>query len=71
MSILPAFKGLFASHTFGRNHNQPPPLSNCMQTDHLEEGSSGASAAASDLAMSAQAGVSQDLDHLVRSVGEW
>ncbi|WP_287918902.1 hypothetical protein [Comamonas sp.] len=68
MTTLPSTPSLLASHTFGREHLEPPPLPSSTQLGQcLGAGSMGV---ASSPAV-AGASLPQDFDHIVRSVGEW
>lgn len=70
MPTLPSTHSLLASHTFGREHLEPPPLPYSMQLGQgLGAGSIGA--AASQSVPGHSASLPQDFDHIVRSVGEW
>lgn len=70
MPTPPATHALTASHTFGRFHAEPPPMPRTIQQgqpmDVVQMGGN------TQQADQIQAGsLPFDLDHLVRSVGEW
>ncbi len=70
MPTLPSTHSLLASHTFGREHVEPPPLpSSILLAQGLGAGSMGA--AGSPIVPGHAASLPQDFDHIVRSVGEW
>jgi hypothetical protein len=70
MSTPPDTHSLLSGHTFGRHHAHPQPLPAALQ-----QGQSLGVAqmeGAAPPALQAQAGALPcDLDHLVRSIGEW
>ncbi|EXU80123.1 hypothetical protein AX13_01735 [Comamonas aquatica DA1877] len=70
MSTPPATHSLLSGHTFGRHHTQPPPLPVPLQQGQASNLAQMAGDAPP--AVQAQAGHTPcDLDHLVRSIGEW
>lgn len=64
-----AFDTVFASHTFGRHHVSPPLYQSIQQGQTLPAGQMGGDTYHSQQPYDQS--LSQDLDHLVRSVGEW
>ena len=61
----------FANHTFGRNHIQHPVQTADIQPGQPVEIAQMGGAVQASSQMYAGYGVNEDLDHLVRSVGEW
>lgn len=70
MPTLPASHSSLSEHTFGRDHMSPPPLpSSIKQLPVLEASPVGDALSVTKPAHAA--GLVHDLDHIVRSVGEW
>ena len=70
MSNPPALNGLFGSHTFGKAHAEPQPLSASMQQD--SQAQTMQMMQASSVSGHAYMGdLPHDFDHIVRSIGEW
>lgn len=71
MSISPASSSLFASHTFGRGHAEPPPLPASVQPTQAISAIPIDGASAQAAPIHAVSGLPQDFDHIVRGIGEW
>lgn len=70
MSTPPATHSLLSGHTFGRHHTQPQPLPVPLQQGQA----SNVAQMGGDAPQAVQAQAAPtpcDLDHLVRSIGEW
>ena len=70
MSTSPTPTHLLSSHTFGRDHMNPPPLPLSMQLGQPLQPVQMGESTNQALQMNA-GGLPHDFDHLVRSVGEW
>lgn len=70
MPTTPASHIFLSSHTFGRDHSEPPPLPSNTQVGQTASAVQMGSYTAQALQMHA-GGLPHDFDHIVRSVGEW
>lgn len=70
MSTSATNPSLLSSHTFGRDHRDPPPLPASIQQGQAALVSQKEGQAPPVLQVQAT-GLPHDFDHLVRSVGEW
>lgn len=70
MPTTPANHSFLSTHTFGRDHREPPPLPSNMQVGPTASAVQIESNTAQAPQMYA-GGLPHDFDHIVRSVGEW
>lgn len=70
MSITPPNHHFLSSHTFGRDHMDPPPLPSSIQVGQALQAGQMGSHTSQTLQMHAGS-LPHDFDHIVRSVGEW
>lgn len=70
MSTTPLTSSFLFSHTFGRDHMDPPPMPSTVQMGQKANGGQMGEDTAQNLQMHA-GGLPHDFDHIVRSVGEW
>lgn len=71
MSTPPATHSLLSGHTFGRDHAQPQPLSVPLQQGQVFSNPVQMGSPAPSVVQAQTGPVPCDLDHLVRSIGEW
>lgn len=71
MSISPFSSSLFASHTFGRGHAEPPPWPASVQPAQAISETPIDGAPVQVAPTYAVSGLPQDFDHIVRGIGEW
>lgn len=60
-----------ASHTFGRSHVQPPPLPRTLQQGQVVQAQQMGDMVPTPPQVYASQPMPGDLDHIVRSIGEW
>ena len=70
MTSTPQPQNFFSSHTFGREHIEPPAMPSHIQLGQSMQESQMGQTTAQSVQMFAS-GLPHDFDAIVRSVGEW